>query len=41
VSGDVTHETIPLDIVLEGYLSIIAFKSPSNPLVLSLSSLII
>jgi hypothetical protein len=37
---DVTHETIILDIVLEGYHSIIAFnviKSPSNPVVLGLS----
>ena len=40
VSGAVTYETIPLDIVIEGYHSIIAFnviKSPSNPVVLGLS----
>ena len=40
VSRDVTYETIPLDIVIEGYHSIIAFnviKSPSNPIVLGLS----
>jgi hypothetical protein len=40
VSGDVTHETTPLDIILERYHSIIAFdviKSPSNTVVLSLS----
>jgi hypothetical protein len=37
VSGHVTHETTPLNIVIEGYHSIIAFniiKSPSNPIVL-------
>jgi hypothetical protein len=40
VLGDVTHETTPLDIVLEGYHNIIVFniiKSPSNPVVLSFS----
>ena len=40
VSGDVIHETIPLDIILEGHHSIIAFnviKSSSNPIVLGLS----
>jgi hypothetical protein len=40
VSGDVTYETIPLDIVIEGHHSIIAFniiKSPSNPIVLGFS----
>ena len=40
VLGDVTHETIPLDIVLKGHHSIIAFnviKSPSNLVVLRLS----
>jgi hypothetical protein len=39
VSGDVTHETISLDIVLEGHHSIIAFnviKSPSDLVVLGL-----
>jgi hypothetical protein len=40
ISGDVTHETKPLDIILEGHQSTIVFniiKSPSNPLVLGLS----
>jgi hypothetical protein len=40
VSRDVIHQIIPLDIILEGRHSIIAFnviKSPSNPVVLSLS----
>jgi hypothetical protein len=40
ISEDVTHETILLDIVIEGHHSIIAFnviKSPSNPVVLGLS----
>jgi hypothetical protein len=40
VSGDVTHETISLDIVLERYHSIIVFNvinSSSNPIVLGLS----
>jgi hypothetical protein len=40
VSEDVTHETTSLDIVLEGYHSIIVFniiKSSSNPVVLGLS----
>jgi hypothetical protein len=40
VSEDVIHETTPLDIILEGHHNIIAFnviKSPSNPVVLSLS----
>ena len=39
-SGHVTHETKPLDIILEGYQSSIVFNiisSPSNPLVLGLS----
>jgi hypothetical protein len=41
--GDVIHEIILLDIVLEGYHSIIAFnviKPPSNPIVLGLLGLI-
>ena len=40
ISGDVTHETKPLDIILEGYRSTVVFNiisSPSNPLVLGLS----
>jgi hypothetical protein len=40
VSGDVIHETTPLDIILEGYHSIIAFyviKSLLNPVVIGLS----
>lgn len=40
ISGDVTHETKPLDIILEGHRSTIVFNiisSPSNPLVLGLS----
>ena len=40
ISGDVTHETKPLDIILEGHQSTIVFNiisSPSNPLVLGLS----
>jgi hypothetical protein len=40
MSRDVIHETTPLDIFLKRYHSIIAFniiKSPSNPVVLSLS----
>jgi hypothetical protein len=40
VIGDITHKTIPLDIILEGYHNIIAFnviKSFSNPNVLGLS----
>ena len=40
VSGDVTHEIILLNIVLERYHSIIAFNtiiSPSNPIILGLS----
>jgi hypothetical protein len=38
-SGDVTHETTPLDIVIEGHHNIIAFnilKSPINLVVLGL-----
>jgi hypothetical protein len=40
VSGDVTYKTTPLDVVIEGYHSIIAFniiKLPSNPVILGLS----
>jgi hypothetical protein len=40
ISGDVTHETKPLDIILEGHRSTIVFNiisSPSNLLVLGLS----
>lgn len=40
ISGDVTHQTKPLDIILEGHRSTIVFNiisSPSNPLVLDLS----
>ena len=40
VLRDNTHETMPLDIRIEGHHSIIAFniiKSPSNPVVLGLS----
>jgi predicted aspartyl protease len=40
ISGDVIHETTPLDIVIDGHHNIIAFnviKSPSNPVVLGLS----
>ncbi len=40
ISGDVTHETKPLDIILKGHQSTIVFNiisSPSNPLVLGLS----
>ncbi len=40
ISGDVTHETKPLDIILEGHRSTIVFNiisSPFNPLVLGLS----
>jgi len=40
ISGDVTHESKPLDIILEGHRSTIVFNiisSPSNPLVLSFS----
>jgi hypothetical protein len=40
VSGDVTHETTLLDMILEGHHNIIAFnviKSPSNPVVLGFS----
>ncbi len=40
ISGDVTHETKPFDIILEGHRSTIVFNiinSPSNPLVLGLS----
>jgi hypothetical protein len=40
VSGNVTHEIIPLYIVLKGHYSIIVFniiKSSSNPVVLGLS----
>ena len=36
ISGDVNHETIPLDIILEGCQSIIAFsviKSSSNSVI--------
>ncbi len=39
ILGDVTHETKPLDIILEGHRSTIVFNiisSPSNPLVLGL-----
>jgi hypothetical protein len=39
ISGDITHETIPLDIVIERHHSIIAFnviKSSSNLVVLGL-----
>jgi hypothetical protein len=40
ISGDITHETTPLGLVIEGHHSIIVvniIKSPSNPLVLGLS----
>jgi hypothetical protein len=40
VLGDATHKTAPLDIILKGHHSIIAFnviKSPSNLVVLGLS----
>jgi hypothetical protein len=40
VLGDVMHETIPLDVILKGHHSTIAFnviKSPSNLVVLGLS----
>ena len=40
ISGDVTHETKPLDISLEGHRSTVVFNvisSPSNPLILGLS----
>jgi len=40
ISGDVTHKTKPLDIILEGRRSTIVFNiisSPSNPLVLGFS----
>jgi hypothetical protein len=40
IAWDVTCETTPLDIIIEGHHSIIAFniiKSPSNPVVLGLS----
>jgi hypothetical protein len=40
ISGAVTHEIAPLDVVIKGHHSIIAFniiKSPSNPVVLDLS----
>jgi hypothetical protein len=40
VSGDVIHETTLLNIVIEGYRSIIAFniiKPPSNLIILDLS----
>jgi hypothetical protein len=40
ISGDVIHETTPLDIILERYYSIVTFnviKSLSNPVILGLS----
>jgi hypothetical protein len=40
VSGNVTHETSRLDIIIEGHHSIVAFnviESPFNPVVLGLS----
>jgi hypothetical protein len=40
MSGDVTHKTTPLDIILKGHHSIIAFNainSPSNLVVQGLS----
>jgi len=40
ISGDITHETIPLDIVIKDHTSIVTFnviKSPSNPIILELS----
>lgn len=39
-SGDVTHETLPVDVVINGHSSCVIFniiRSPSNPVILGLS----